>query len=733
MKNIKFRISVLLLCLLLALSSCKGNDGDIQYGSHGGQNGESPDLGGFDDAYGEDLGTSEIYDGYFEGDTVNITVECVSGTKNAYKLEGNTLTFTAVAEDSVYSVKGELKGNIVIDTGDGYKFDLEMQGLSIVSDAINPITVKSGDEVSLTAKKETKNYIYDTREAIDTANEELFSAAVHSEVDLEICGKGELTLVSENNNGIHSKDDLQVKNLTLFVTCKDNALKGNDSVEIADATTTLIASAGDAVKTQNSDVSDKGNQRGSVTVSGGTHTFYAASDGIDAAYDVIVDGESTVLNIYTDKYSNYSEEITAVDGNNYYIRFTSKDYKYSVRYSNSGEGELWVNAEYHSSVQSQMGEYYYYSFPKKTEYGKMQFFVYSADMDQGQAKEYVAASENLTPNAAYDTFALESRGGGLAYSWTNYTTSPQEGIGGMIGPSAPGGRPGGGGGRPGGSGAPGGMGGAPSGMGGGNNDKSEHSAKGIKAANEVKILAGNITVKAYDDAIHANADTALENGASPLGNVTVSGGALTLYSNDDGIHADNALLISGGTVKVTNSYEGLEGTSVSVTGGSVAVAASDDGINGTAGAGTAIAIKGGDVYVYCKGDGFDSNSRESYAGIVFSGGNTVIISNSGGNSSIDSERGYAFEGGRVLAVMPSGGMSGEATNCKDFKSVATSKSLSLAEGDILSVSVDGKTVLTLKMPCRISGTVIYLGSSSANLGSGSSSPEGLDSNGVLWS
>ena len=129
MKNIKFRISVLLLCLLLALSSCKGNDGDIQYGSHypnGGQNGDSPDLGGFDDAYGEDLGTSEIYDGYFEGDSTDFKVSLVSGTAGAYKFEGSTLTFTELDEDSVYSVSGTLRGNIVVDVIGDFKLDIEL-------------------------------------------------------------------------------------------------------------------------------------------------------------------------------------------------------------------------------------------------------------------------------------------------------------------------------------------------------------------------------------------------------------------------------------------------------------------------------------------------------------------------------------------------------------------------------------------------------------------------------
>lgn len=43
------------------------------------------------------------------------------------------------------------------------------------------------------------------------------------------------------------------------------------------------------------------------------------------------------------------------------------------------------------------------------------------------------------------------------------------------------------------------------------------------------------------------------------------------------------------------------------------------------------ALKGNDS-VDVIGDGVDSNSRTSYQGIVFSGGDIVIVSTSGGNS-----------------------------------------------------------------------------------------------------
>lgn len=714
----KIRFSALLalvLCLATALCACKNPLPDDPTVTPPFMDGTNAGFGGNDDGFGEDLESSEIYDGMFDGDEVDVTVSFVSGSDGCYTLEGNVLTFTALSADSVYSVSGKLGGCIVIDVGEDYKLDLELCGLSIVSTDANPITVKSGDKVSVTAKKDTENYIYDKRPAVDENDTEAHSGAIHAECDLEICGKGKLTVVSDNNNGIHTKDDLEVKNLTLFVSCADNALKGNDSVTLESGTTTLIAKVGDGIKTSNSDVSSKGNQRGDISVLGGDHTVYAACDGLDASHDVLIEGDDTSLKVYTDKYSNYSEEVTATDSDNCFIRFSSKNYSYSVKYYNSDEDFVWVNAEYHSSVSGGRSNYYYYSYPRMSNYSKLQIFIYDSTMEQGQDQNYLASTDLLTFNEGYDTLAISSRGSSLSYSWTNYTTQPNDFFGG-----GPGGMGGG----------HGGMGGGPGGMGGGNTEKSDHSTKGIKAANEITVNGGTVTVKSYDDAIHANADTALENGSTPTGNVTINGGTLSVYSNDDGLHADGTLIVNGGSVNVSHSYEGLEGSFVKILGGSVSVVSSDDGINATATTGTATEISGGGVYVFAGGDGIDSNSRTSYSGIVFSGGYTVVISTSGGNSAIDSEQGYKYTAGYVLAVMPSGGMTQEATHCQNFSSVATSASIS--SGEYVTVTVGSDTVLTVRLPRSISGRAIFLGSSSAKVTTSSSSNKNFDSNGVLW-
>ncbi len=649
-----------------------------------------------------------------------VIVQCVEGTADCYRIDEDVILFTGIHADSVYTISGEWNGSVVIDVAEDYQFELEMQGFSLATEHTNPITVCNGDKVTLTAKKGFENVIYDKRPAVDSEEEGIYSGAIHGQCDLVIGGKGSLTVISSNNNGIHTKDDLEIKNLNLVVSCVDNALKGNDSVQVNGGNITLISRQGDGIKTSNSNISEKGNQRGIIMLSGCEMRIYAVCDGIDAAYDVIIEGDSTILDIYTDKYSDYSETMEKNPSENdedlFYIRYQAQTFSYAVKYYNSDDDYTWVLADYHSTVSGSFTSYYYYSFPVLSQYSKIQYFGYSSEQTPGQEEDYVFCTDYMTVNPSYDTFALIVRGNSLSYYWDHYTAQVDEGMGGP--------------GRPGGMGGHGGMG--PGGMQEGNPDKGDYSTKGIKAHNSIQINAGTISIKSYDDAIHANKDTTLENGEIPVGNVTVAGGKITVYSNDDGIHADGDLNIVAGSITIAGSYEGLEGGCVRISGGDVSVRSSDDGINATMTSGNAITISGGAVYVHAGGDGLDSNSSTSYGGILFSGGKTVVITASNGNSAIDSERGYQYTGGYILAITSSGGMSGETTNCRELATCGVKQTMTLSSGNILEIEVAGKLCVTVKMPCNVKATVVFLGSADASMNSAGSTKTQLDPNGVCW-
>ena len=582
----------------------------------------------------------------------------VVNNNGGVSINGNEILITLSGE---YDFSGTLDdGYIIIRLSEEEKATINLKGINLTSTTNDPIFIESGDKVEISAKSETKNYIYDKRSISDA---DAVGGAIYSKIDLEIKGKGELYIESSYNNGIATTKDLEIKNVTLDVNVPNNALKGNDSLTIESGIIKAISSSKDALKTENTDISDKGNQRGIITINGGTIDLYSAFDGIDAAYNVIInDGK---INIHTDKYSTYTGEIVVPTNDKVYLRVSSRtnltryNYYYSAKFILSDGSVIWKNGVQDTSQQSR---YYKFDMPSNTEY--MKFFVYSSSTNQGQESTYLYATDQIAINNNYDTYYIQSVSSSsklISGSWTTYGSGNN-----MGGP-----------------GGPGGMGG---GMNEGNSEKETYSCKGIKADNEIYINGGEINIESRDDAIHTNSDVQLADGSYGVANININGGMLNIYSDDDAIHADGSLTINGGNIVITNSYEGIEGKYIYFKNGNTQINSKDDAINAKSG----LNFNGGIVYLNSGGDGIDSNSTINMTGgVVLAQGPS-----NGGNGVIDFDGSFSFSGGLLLAI-GCNGMNQKPTAASG--NTSTSKIVSTSTNSYVNVSVNGIIIATIKV------------------------------------
>ena len=232
------------------------------------------------------------------GDASNLKISTSDGE---YSIEGSTITIKA---GGTYTLSGELNGIIYVDVGDEDEVELDLYGVTLVSSSNSPIFVNNAKEVNIKALKGTVNTISDERAEKESDEDSQGEGAIYARCDLKLSGTGTLNVSASYNNGIHSSDDITLKNMTLTVIAPHHAVNGNDSISIEEGGTfTFVGQGGDGLHTDNSGLSSSSKQKGDINITAGDITIYAATDGIDAAYDVNIgsgqddDGNTTTPNI----------------------------------------------------------------------------------------------------------------------------------------------------------------------------------------------------------------------------------------------------------------------------------------------------------------------------------------------------------------------------------------------------------------------------------------------------
>lgn len=567
----------------------------------------------------------------------------ITGEFSITSTDGSTITQNdsvyTITHAGEYTVTGLLsEGQIVVNADDNAEISIILNGTSITCSNGSPIYIKNADNVKIKSEENTYNCIVDARaeadDNSDNSSSENGNAAIYAACDLKLVGKGALSVTGNYNNGIQSKDDISIKNVTIKVNAVNNAIKGNDEVAIESGEIIAISRKGDGIKTSNSSLSTKGKQKGNVIISGGNIDIYAACDGIDAAYGVDVSGDGN-LNIYTDTYSDYSEAVAADNSSSSTISSGSSASNpgSSISTPDSSASNPGSSASNPDSSASNPG---------------------SSNQNQGSSSK---SSSNATMMTYTTTANTDNQNNGSVGTPPDMNNAQNNGN--MGNPPDMNNSSSNSGNNPDMKGNFGGRNRAANGMPGnnssGNSSKKSYSTKGIKAESEINISGAAINISSTDDGIHANSNSGvLETGEDGKGIISISGGTITISTGDDGIHADKELNITDGYINVLTSYEGLEAITINISGGQSFVYAADDGINACTGDGTStplINITGGYVDVTTGSgdtDGIDSNgSYTQSGGMVFVKGGSSSGQVSG---SIDVDGNITITGGTCVAL-----------------------------------------------------------------------------------
>lgn len=584
----------------------------------------------------DDTKPTEIY---FNGSSISID------NNNGYvSVENNVVIITGGGSYYVEGTSSEV--SLKIDASDEI-FDIEFGNLTLSSSLYAPIQIISADKVNITIPMGIQVLLNDLRSTQVSESDDTPNAALYADADLNLSGAGDLVIQAQYNNGIGTKDDLIIDGLSITVVSANHAIKGSDSITITSGTFDLTAQGGDGLKTSNSDVSSKGNQRGTITISGGSFVINAATDGIDAAYDVVIEN-NPIITIYTTKTyaTNVGDPVENTTAK-LYIRIQSNlynaNYRFAVYQENAASTEsLWVNATLIGQVNMSGRNYYLYEVNLDSTFEYFSIYRFN-NTSSNSTNTYVSKSEKAKWNENYNMTTLLFSGSSITYSFGIYSSTGLD-----------------------------------------------YSSKGIKADNQILISGGVFTIQSYDDAIHANNDVLLENGSYGLGNVTIEDGTLTITTKDDAIHADQTVLIHGGAIEIITSYEGIEGNVVKIAGGIIKLFSIDDGINATTGSLSPIVEVTGGYIEISVGTG-DTDAIDSNGTYVQTGGFVVSMSalSGGMGGALDTDGSVSITGGTFIGIGSSERVPSSSGNNRSTGSIA----LSLSPGNYVVKDQSGQIIM----------------------------------------
>jgi len=208
------------------------------------------------------------------------------------RLKSNSDVIISAA--GVYVLSGDVQNvTVTVEADDEAKVQLVLDGVSIINQDAPAIYVISADKVFVTTTRSDNRL--EVTGAFGSDGDTNYDAAIYSREDLVLNGVGTISIVSDQGNGITSKDDLKVTGGTYLIDSQEDGIEANDSIRIHDGDIT-INSAKDGLHSEY----DEDDSVGYVYIAGGSLDITAADDGILGTTIVQIDGGTININRSTE-------------------------------------------------------------------------------------------------------------------------------------------------------------------------------------------------------------------------------------------------------------------------------------------------------------------------------------------------------------------------------------------------------------------------------------------------
>ncbi len=258
---------------------------------------------------------------------------------------------------------------------------------------------------------------------------------------------------------------------------------------------------------------------------------------------------------------------------------------------------------------------------------------------------------------------------------------------------------------------------------------------GIVSKDDLVITGGTFQITAVKDALNGKDSVKIKDGTFTLDAST--GNGIQSKNSDDS--TKGYVYICGGTITITNSNEGIEGTAIVIDDGVIVINATDDGMNaangvssttettdntstttpggGMQGGGTFendtncyISISGGSVTVNASSDGIDSN------GSLYISGGTLYVSGptNSGNGAMDYNGSAEITGGTVVIAGSSGMAQGFSETSTQYSLLYNFDSVCAAGTEITLTDASGNVVATYTPDKEFQSVVISTSSLTKN-------------------